>query len=49
MATQTNLMKDILVLNLEKQLEEVAGEMFGKSVKILTMLERSMMMLPRLK
>lgn len=33
MATQTNLMKDILVLNLEKQLEEVAGEMFGKSVK----------------
>ena len=36
MATQTNLMKDILVLNLEKQLEEVAGEMFGKSVKELT-------------
>ena len=36
MATQTNLMKDILVLNLEKQLEEVAGEMFGKSVKDLT-------------
>jgi len=29
-------MKDILVLNLEKQLEEVAGEMFGKSVKELT-------------
>ena len=36
MATQTNLMKDILVLNLEKQLEEVAGEMFGKSVRELT-------------
>lgn len=36
MATQTNLMKDILVLNLEKQLEEVAGEMFGKSVRELS-------------
>ncbi len=32
MASQTNLQKDVLVLNMEQQLEEVAKEMFGKSV-----------------
>lgn len=32
MATQTNLQKDVLVLNLEQQLSDVAGEMFGKGL-----------------
>lgn len=32
MAAQTNLQKDVLVLNMEQQLEEIAKEMFGKSV-----------------
>ncbi len=32
MAAQTNLQKDVLVLNMEQQLEEVAKEMFGKTV-----------------
>lgn len=36
MSSQTNLQKDILVLNLEEQLKEVAGEMFGKSLADLT-------------
>lgn len=32
MATQTNLQKDVLVLNLEQQLSDVAREMFGKGL-----------------
>lgn len=32
MATQTNLQKDVLVLNLEQQLFDIAGEMFGKGL-----------------
>ena len=32
MAAQTNLQRDVLVLNMEQQLEEVAKEMFGKTV-----------------
>ena len=36
MATQTNLQKDILVLNMEHQLEEIAKEMYGKEVSALS-------------
>ena len=36
MATQTNLQKDILVLNMEEQMEEIAGQMFEKNVSDLT-------------
>ena len=36
MATQTNLQRDILVLNMEEQMEELAGEMFGKGISELT-------------
>ena len=36
MAAQTNLQKDVLVLNMEQQLAEVAGEMFGKSLSELS-------------
>lgn len=36
MAAQTNLQRDVLVLNMEQQLEEVAKEMFGKSLAELT-------------
>ena len=36
MAAQSNLKKDVLVLNMEQQLEEVAGEMFGKKLAELT-------------
>lgn len=36
MAAQTNLQKDVLVLNMEQQLEEVSKEMFGKSLAELT-------------
>ena len=32
MAAQTNLQKDILVLNLEEQLMEIAKEMYGKEL-----------------
>ena len=32
MASQTNLQKDVLVLNMEQQLEEVAEDMFGKAL-----------------
>ena len=32
MSAQTNLQKDVLVLNLEAQLKDVAGEMYGKEV-----------------
>ena len=32
MATQTNLQRDILVLNMEEQMEEIAGQMFDKGV-----------------
>ena len=32
MAAQTNLQRDVLVLNMEQQLTEVAKEMFGKSL-----------------
>lgn len=39
MAAQTNLQKDILVLNMEEQLAEVAGEMFGKSLSELSVQE----------
>jgi starch phosphorylase len=35
MSAQTNLQKDILVLNLEEQLKEVAQEMFGKELTAL--------------
>ena len=36
MSAQTNLQKDILVLNLEEQLKEVAKEMFGKELAAFT-------------
>jgi len=36
MAAQTNLQKDILVLNMEQQLEEIAKSMFGKDFSALT-------------
>lgn len=36
MATQTNLQRDILVLNMEEQMEEIAGQMFDKGVCELT-------------
>ena len=36
MAAQSNLKKDVLVLNMEQQMEEVAGEMFGKKLVELT-------------
>ncbi len=36
MAAQTNLQKDVLVLNMEQQLAEVAREMFGKSLSELS-------------
>lgn len=36
MAAQTNLQKDILVLNLESQMEEIAKDLFGKGVAELT-------------
>ena len=36
MAAQTNLQKDVLVLNMEQQLGEIAQEMFGKSLDALT-------------
>lgn len=36
MAAQTNLQKDILVLNLEPQMEDIAKELFGKEVAQLT-------------
>ncbi len=36
MTTQTNLQKDILVLNAERQLEEVAKKMYGKELSSLT-------------
>lgn len=36
MSAQTNLQRDILVLNLEEQLQEVAREMFGKELSALT-------------
>lgn len=39
MAAQTNLQKDILVLNMEEQLAEVAREMFGKSLSELSIQE----------
>lgn len=39
MAAQTNLQKDILVLNMEEQLAEVAREMFGKSLSELSVQE----------
>lgn len=36
MSAQTNLQKDILVLNLEEQLQDVAREMYGKGLADLT-------------
>ena len=36
MSAQTNLQKDILVLNLEAQLQEIAEEMYGKELAALT-------------
>lgn len=36
MSAQTNLQKDILVLNMEEQLKEIAREMFGKEITELT-------------
>ncbi len=36
MSAQTNLQKDILVLNMEEQLKEIAGKMFGKEIAELT-------------
>lgn len=36
MTKQTNLQKDVLVLNMEQQLEEIAGQMFEKTVSELT-------------
>lgn len=36
MAAQTNLQKDILVLNMEQQMDEIARDMFDKEVSALT-------------
>ena len=36
MASQTNLKKDVLVLNLEQQLEETSQELFQKSLAEIT-------------
>lgn len=36
MAAQTNLQKDVLVLNMEEQLEEIAGDMYGRGLSELT-------------
>ena len=36
MAEGTNLKKHVLVLNMEQQMEEVAKEMFGKSLEELS-------------
>ncbi len=36
MAAQTNLQKDVLVLNLEAQLKDVANDMYAKSIEALT-------------
>ena len=36
MSSQTNLQKDVLVLNLEEQLKDVAMDMFGKSISDLS-------------
>ncbi len=36
MAAQTNLQKDVLIMNLENQLEEIAREMYSKAVEALT-------------
>ena len=36
MAAQTNLQKDVLVLNLEAQLKDVANDMYAKSIEELT-------------
>ncbi len=36
MSAQTNLQKDVLVLNLESQLIEIAGEMYGKELSQLS-------------
>ena len=32
MSQQSNMQKDVLVLNMEQQLEELADEMFGKKL-----------------
>ena len=36
MATQANLQRDILVMNMDKQLEEISLDMFGKEIQALT-------------
>ncbi|MGN0305782.1 MAG: glycogen/starch/alpha-glucan phosphorylase [Lachnospiraceae bacterium] len=36
MSAQTNLQKDILVMNMDKQMEEISSDMFGKEVADLT-------------
>ena len=36
MAAQTNLQKDVLVLNMEQQLQDISGRMFGKELSALT-------------
>ena len=36
MSTQTNLQKDVLVLNMEQQLCEIAGDMYGRKVEELS-------------
>lgn len=36
MAAQTNLQKDVLVLNMEQQLQDISGRMFGKELAALT-------------
>ena len=36
MAAQTNLQKDVLVLNMEQQLQNISEEMFGKELAALT-------------
>ncbi len=49
MATQTNLQRDILVLNMEEQMEEIAGQMFDKGVCELTDQETYYMVLALVK
>ena len=44
MSQQSNMQKDVLVLNMEQQLEELADEMFGKKLEELE--DRESLFLP---
>ncbi len=45
MAAQTNLQRDVLIMNLENQLEEIAKDMYGKAIESLTDQEAYIMVL----